>query len=112
MKNMGKAMLYASLLFFVLFGGMSIKAMTLTVGESSVCDDGTIKIPISTDDAHGIAGVTFAVDYDTDYLTLTEIESTFFDTFDPQVLEVYDQALLKNDVDTGSLISSRQIPGL
>ena len=79
-------------------------AVTFTVGSSSECSDGAIEIPVSVDNASGVAGVTLAVDFDSLNLTLIDVRSDFFDVLNPTVLG-YGKSLLKNDALPGALIS-------
>ena len=96
------AMLLASLL--LLFAATSALAVTLTVGDKTTyLGDTSANVPITVDVPGEIAGAAFTVIYDAGNLTLSNVSSTFFDTFANQGISpttvtvdsvVYDQPLL------------------
>ena len=71
--------------------------VTLTVGGADYDLNGTgFSVDITVDDPQYILGAAFTVRYDTDHLTLTSVESSFFDTFENQ----FDEADAYNDPPT------------
>jgi hypothetical protein len=65
----------------MLSAAASAYAVTLTVGSGSGKTNDTIEIPVTVDNPVGIAGAAFTIHYNSDHLSLSAIESTFFDTF-------------------------------
>ena len=108
----------------VVLAATSAFGVTMTVGTISGPENQTLQVPITVDNSTTIAGAAFTVTYDTTHLTLTEIQSTFFDTFanqwaglanppnplPPNSVTVdsinYDQPLIENVVTTGSRIAA------
>ena len=70
-----------SVLAIMLIAAPSAFAVVLSVGSNSGNPGDTLQIPITVDVATAIAGASFTIIYDSDNLTLTTIESSFFDTF-------------------------------
>jgi hypothetical protein len=56
-------------------------AATLTVADGTGNSQSTLAIDVTVDDPTGIAAAAFTIAYDTDAITLSNIESAFFDTF-------------------------------
>lgn len=83
MKSKMTIMLLPALLF-ILSAVPSVMAVTLTVGNGSGITGDTIQIPIAVDNPVGIAGAAFTIEYDTDNLILSEIQSDFFAAFSNQ----------------------------
>ena len=108
----------------MIFPNASLSALTLTVGNGSNYADQTVQIPITVDNPIGIAGASFTLTYDSSKITLTDVQSTFFDTFmnqwnsldtipnplPPTSIELggstYTQPLIKNPVAPGATISA------
>jgi hypothetical protein len=112
-----------AVLALVLSAAASADAKTLTVGNGSALESNTVQIPIIVDDPVDIAGAAFTIQYDGASLTLSAVESDFFDTFanqwtalslnpsPPDSVEVdsvtYDQPLVDNRVTgTGTLVAA------
>lgn len=55
-------------------------AVTVEVDEVSGSSSG-VDVPITVSDPTNIAGAAFTLEYDTDAIEITEVSSTFFDTF-------------------------------
>jgi len=113
-----------SVLAIMLIAAPNAFAVVLSVGNDS-CDQGaTVQIPITVDAPSAIAGAAFTATYDSANLTLTNVGSTFFDTFanqwialdplpdplPPDSVEVggqlYVQPLILNDVAGGTMIAA------
>lgn len=110
------------IILLISFKSDSVSALTLTVGNESGDLDQTVQVPISVDDPTGIAAAAFTITYDTSSITLTDVQSTFFETFQNQWNEIdlvpdplppasvevggvtYIQPLLKNDISSGTMI--------
>jgi len=100
---------------FALVMGMTASAYAVTL---SFVDKGNGVVDINVDQAQGIAGAAFTVTFDTTKLTLTDVTSTFFETFTTQKTKAgstwtsaiptaaelggYDQPLLHNNITTGT----------
>jgi hypothetical protein len=99
--------------------------VTLSVGSGSGNANNTVEISITVDDPVGIAGAAFTIQYDSDHLFLSPVESDFFDTFTNQWAELsprpdplpptsvvvdsitYHQPLVDNTVtNTGTLVAA------
>jgi len=66
------------------FCALSVHAETLTVGSAESQPGQTVLLPITVDNPGNIAGAVFTLTYNSSYLILTAITSTFFDTFTNQ----------------------------
>jgi hypothetical protein len=65
----------------VMFAAFNCFAVTLTVEDGISHPEETLKIDVTVDNPTGIAGAAFTITYDADKISLTAIESSFFDTF-------------------------------
>jgi hypothetical protein len=119
-----KAFLFFAVLSAILFAASGALAVTLTVGQVAGKETATVQVPITVDVPNTIAGAAFTVTYDTTKLTLTNVQSTFFDTFQNQWNQVnpvpnplpptsvivdsvtYSQPLLSNKISTGTMIAA------
>jgi hypothetical protein len=127
MKIKNAAVMLAVLLLCIGMANSSA-AVTLTVGDSAGYEEQTVNVDVMVDDPLGIAGASFTVTYDSANVTLTNVESTFFDTFAQQWAELdpqpdplppnsvtvdsveYTQPLLSNDVPgTGTLVAAARV---
>jgi hypothetical protein len=62
----------------------ALHAEVLTVGTADGIWGQVVDIPITVDIPGNITGASFTVTYSSQYFTLTEVQSTFFDTFPNQ----------------------------
>jgi len=115
------------IILFTSFKSYSVSALTLTVGNSNADADQMIQIPVTVDVPAGIACASFTLIYDNSKITLTNIQSTFFDTFlnqwntmnpvpdplPPTSVEIegvtYTQPLLKNNILSGTMVAAARI---
>ena len=78
-------------IFFLAATTVSLAA-TLQAGDACTPAGGTLQIPIyaisSVDDATGLAGAAFTVDFDDTIITNANITSDFFETFETQLTSV------------------------
>ena len=79
----GRFALFRAFVPVFLFCAISSSAFALevTIGSVSGTPDDSVSINITVDDPAEIAGMACTVTYNTNYFTLTSIESTFFDSF-------------------------------
>jgi len=119
-----KFMFIGLITVLISFNSFSASALTLTVGNSAADVGQTVHISVTVDDPSGISGAAFTLTYDSSLITLTDVQSTFFDFFEnqwnaiipvpdplpPTSVEVesttYTQPLLKNTGSSGTLISA------
>jgi hypothetical protein len=77
---------------FFLAATTSAIGATLQVGDKSASPGSDVQIPIyaisSTDDATGIAGAAFTLQFDDTVLTNPNVTSPFFDTFEAQLTAI------------------------
>lgn len=116
-----KTLLYLMAIALVMLP-VAADAVTLTVTDDSGAQGATVNVDVTVDDPSEIAGATFTITYDNTVLTLTDIQSTFFDTFENQWVEFsttpyppnsvnvggddYFQPLLSNEVSTGVSVAA------
>ena len=117
----------AGIIFVLLI--MSLKsnpafALTMMLGNNAADKDQTVQITVAVDNPGTIAAAAFTLTYDGSKITLTNVQSTFFDTFQnqwnnlipvPNPLPptgvdvggvVFTQPLMKNTVSSGAMISA------
>lgn len=73
--------LFSTVFLIVMFAAFTCFAVTLTVGDGIGHPQETLKIGVTIDNPAGVAGAAFTIIYEADKITLTAIESGFFDTF-------------------------------
>ncbi|MCK9276165.1 MAG: carboxypeptidase-like regulatory domain-containing protein [Syntrophales bacterium] len=109
MKSISKALsfFFVFLLLFAMASGAPaevIQPAAVTLSIPDVTADGTAgaasTVNITVDDPSQIAGAAFTVLYDTQELTLTDVQSTFFDTFAHQFATVAPDAPTSVDIGT------------
>jgi hypothetical protein len=117
-----KITLIAILIALVVFKSYSLAALTMTVGNGNADVDQAVQITITVDDPTGIAAAAFTLTYDISHITLTDIQTAFFDTFQNQWNAIdpipdplppisvqvddttYTQPLFKKDLPSGTMI--------
>lgn len=77
-------------------------AAILSVGNGTGHPQNTLTIDVSIDDPTGIAGAAFTIAYDTGAMTLTAINSGFFDTFANQWTQFSPPVFPPDSVDCGN----------
>lgn len=108
-------------------GTLSVHAETLTVGSAQSQPGQEVLLPITVDSPGNIAGAVFTLIYNSNFLTLAGITSTFFDTFTNQWTELtpaanpippgqvtvdgqdYDQPLLFNNQTNSTLVAAARV---
>lgn len=74
--------LIALLAVCFVMGAFASAAMAVTVEVDEVSGSSSgVDVPITVSDPTNIAGAAFTLEYDTDAIEITEVSSTFFDTF-------------------------------
>ncbi len=79
---MGKHISFSVIVTLLFFGLLSsADAETLTIGSATGQPGGTVVLPVTVDTPGNIAAAAFTITYNSTYITLTDVQSTFFDTF-------------------------------
>jgi hypothetical protein len=112
------------MVLLIVFNSSAVLALTMTVGKGSADLDKTVQVPITVDVPNGIAGAAFTITFDSSKITLSDVQSTFFTTFQnqwnalipvPDPLPpisaevggvVYTRPLLTNPVLSGSMVAA------
>lgn len=79
-----RAFLFLTVFYIVGLAAVNCFAAILTVEDGIGHPQETLDIDVTIDDPTGVAGAAFTIVYDTTLITLTNIESVFFDTFTNQ----------------------------
>lgn len=72
----------------ILFPTSPVNAETITVNSIAAQPGATVSVPITVDIPENIAGTIFTLTYNSSYFTLTDIQSSFFNTFTDQWLSL------------------------
>jgi hypothetical protein len=120
--KINKLFAIVSIFLLVMAAASGASAVTMTVGTGSGAANATVAIPITVDVPNTIAGAAFTITYDSTKITLTGVQSTFFDTFanqwtalglTPPTVDdmtvngiLYEQPLLENEIATGTMVAA------
>lgn len=104
-----------------------LKAEILVVGNATAQPGETVTLPITVDHPGDIVGAAFTLTYNSQYLTLIDVQSNFFDTFANQWSSIvpqpnpmpptqisvgginYSQPLLYSQINSGTMIAAARV---